>query len=88
MQDNQNLQQLWSKSQNLTIDKKMQFHYNPKLCYDIIKELYNSSRPAGKAHYTMIDTDISPWSNGVNAHCKEQVLNVTIIFKYNAYVLI
>ena len=81
MQDNQNLQQLWPKSQKLTIHKKMLFHFNPKLCYDMIEELYNSSRPAGEAPYAIIDTDISRWTNGDKATCDEQVLNVTVVFK-------
>ena len=82
VQDNQNLQQLWPKSQNLTIPKKMLFRFNLILCYDKIEELYNSSRPAGEVLYPLINNaDISRWTNGYNAHCNEQVLNITVISK-------
>ncbi|EFX62637.1 putative insulin receptor, partial [Daphnia pulex] len=81
VQDNQNLQQLWPKTQNLTIHKKMLFHFNPKLCLNLIEELVNSSTVPGTLAFKHSDVDISPWSNGDKATCDEQVLNVTIVNK-------
>jgi insulin receptor len=81
VQDNQNLQQLWPKTQNLTIHKKMLFHFNPKLCLNLIEELVNSSSVPGTEPFKHSDVDISPWSNGDKATCDEQILNVTIIKK-------
>ncbi|XP_046460767.1 insulin-like peptide receptor isoform X3 [Daphnia pulex] len=81
VQDNQNLQQLWPKTQNLTIFKKMLFHFNPKLCLNLIEELVNSSTVPGTLAFKHSDVDISPWSNGDKATCDEQVLNVTIVNK-------
>ncbi|KAI9561263.1 putative insulin receptor [Daphnia sinensis] len=81
VQDNQNLQQLWPKTQNLTIHKKVLFHFNPKLCLNLIEELVNSSRLPGAEAFKYSDVDISPWSNGDKATCDEQLLNVTVINK-------
>ncbi|KZS17897.1 Tyrosine-protein kinase receptor [Daphnia magna] len=81
VQDNQNLQQLWPKTQNLTIHKKVLFHFNPKLCLNLIEELVNSSRLPGAEVFKYSDVDISPWSNGDKATCDEQLLNVTVINK-------
>jgi insulin receptor len=78
VQNNQNLQQLWPKTQNLTIHKKMLFHSNPKLCLNLIEELVNSSTVPGTSPVKHYDVDISPGSNGDKATCDEQVLNVTI----------
>ena len=56
--------------------------YNSILCYDIIDELYNSSRPVGEATYTVIDnTDISQLTNGFRALCDKQVLNIAVVNK-------
>lgn len=78
VQDNQNLQQLWPKTQKLTIHKKLLFHFNPKLCYNLIEELINSSAVPGKPPPAWTETDISPWSNGDKATCDEQILNMTV----------
>lgn len=78
IQDNQNLQELWPKSQTLHIHKKMLFHFNPKLCYNLIEELVKSSQPPGKPALSLTETDISPWSNGDKATCDEQVLEISI----------
>ncbi|KAI9561261.1 putative insulin receptor [Daphnia sinensis] len=88
VQDNQNLQQLWPKTQNLTIHKKMLFHFNPKLCLNLIVELVNSSSPPGAEAFKHSELDISPWSNGDKATCNEQVLNVTIINKSAVSILL
>lgn len=81
MRDNQNLQTLWSH--NVTIYKKMSFHFNPRLCMNLIEQLYNSSRPpgSGRTPVRFNETDISPWSNGDKATCDEQVLNVSVTKK-------
>ncbi|EFX63421.1 putative insulin receptor [Daphnia pulex] len=88
VQDNQNLQQLWPKTQNLTIHKKMLFHFNPKLCLNLIEELVNSSTVPGTLAFKHSDVDISPWSNGDKATCDEQVLNVTIVNKSSVGMLL
>lgn len=75
------MHQLWPKSQNLTIEKKVLFHFNPKLCLNLIEELVNSSRPPGMPEFQHAETDISPWSNGDKATCDEQMLNVTVTGK-------
>ena len=79
VQDNQNLQKLWTRH-NVTIYKKMMFHFNPRLCMSLIEELYNTSRPPGSQYSVarFSDTDVSPWSNGDKATCDEQVLNVSV----------
>ena len=59
----------------------MLFHFNPKLCLNLIEELVNSSRVPGTETFKHSDVDISPWSNGDKATCDEQVLNVTVIDK-------
>jgi hypothetical protein len=60
VQDNQNLQLLWPKTQNLTIHNKMLFHFNPKLCLNSIEELVNSSTVPGTLAFKHSDVDISP----------------------------
>jgi insulin receptor len=59
----------------------MLFHFNPKLCLNLIEELVNSSTVPGTLAFKHSDVDISPWSNGDKATCDEQVLNVTIVNK-------
>ena len=74
IQDNQNLQQLWNldDGRNMTILDKMMFHFNPKLCLDLIAELHKKARPPGSPDY--LETDVSPWSNGDKTTCNEKVL--------------
>ena len=87
VQDNQNLQQLWNH--NVTIHMKMSFHYNPKLCLNLIENLLNSSRPIGSTESLRFsETDVSPWSNGDKATCDEQVLNVTVVDRTSFSVLL
>lgn len=79
VQDNQNLQQLWPKQHNVTVHKKMMFHFNPQLCMSLIEDLLNTSRPDKSASVAFSEIDISPWSNGDKAACEEQVLDVRVV---------
>ena len=55
----------------MTILNKMMFHFNPKLCFNLIVELHEKARPPGSPPF--LETDISRWSNGDKVTCNEQV---------------
>lgn len=88
VQDNQNLEKLWPRSHNITIKKKMMFHFNPQLCMGLIEELLNVSRPDKDATIAFSEMDISPWSNGDKAACEEQVLQVQVTAKLDKVMVI
>ncbi|XP_066274508.1 insulin-like peptide receptor isoform X2 [Branchiostoma lanceolatum] len=76
--DNRNLEKLldWDRT-NLTMDDgKLFFHFNPKLCMNVILTMVEK---VGVSEDTVSDTDISTLTNGDQAQCSYSKLDINEI---------
>ncbi|KAL0117905.1 hypothetical protein PUN28_008943 [Cardiocondyla obscurior] len=72
--DNPNLSDLFSKSQNITIENgRLFFHYNPKLCLYKIEEF---GKKVNITNFT--DLEVQPESNGDKVACNIVSINITV----------
>ncbi|CAB3378566.1 Hypothetical predicted protein [Cloeon dipterum] len=80
MRDNPNMQELWEwgKDHNLTVNGRLFFHNNPKLCINKIMELKERAK---MPEFT--DTEVAPDSNGDKVACNVTTLRAYVV-KLNA----